>query len=214
MQRIYALRRPCYIVNAPDLINQVLIEMRMSFPKSYVMVDTLMPVVGETTSGTKPDEQREMIAPTPSHLSVRSAYKHVEEACNEFLSYLDGVAESGRSICLRDEMDQLTADIIFRSIFSHPMDNLRGRRVFELARQYQSVTSAWVRKTVLRGRSDKPKWPMPKEAQLLRDEIRRLLSELVDEYTTDQFGKHDDLCQRLLDTRHPQSGLLEQGAIG
>ncbi|GHB42581.1 cytochrome P450 [Pseudovibrio japonicus] len=210
IQRIPAIRRPCYLVNSPDLANQVLIEMRMSFPKSYVMVDTLMPVVGEstmTTSGSTWDEQREMIAPASSHVSVRAAYAHVEAACNEFLSYLDGVAESGKSICLRDEMDQLTADIIFRSIFSHPMDNLRGRRVFELARQYQTVTSSWVRKTVLRGTSDKPKWPMPKEAQLLRDEIRRLLSELVDEYTADRFGQHDDLCQRLLDARHPQSGL-------
>ncbi|WNZ53733.1 cytochrome P450 (plasmid) [Microbulbifer sp. MKSA007] len=210
MERVYFTRRPCFLVNAPDLVNEVLVEKRLSFPKSDVMVDTLKPVIGESTiiaSGPKWEEQREMIAPVFSHVGVRSAFKHIQDACNEFLAYLDKAAEFGKSISLRDEMSRLTADIIFRTIFSHPIDSVRARKVFTQAMQYQAITTTWARKMILRGTGEGPNRPMPKEAEILRDEIRLLLTDLVDEHTADRFGQHDDMCQRLLDARHPQTGL-------
>ena len=210
MERIYFTRRPCFLVNAPDLVNEVLVEKRLSFPKSDVMVDSLKPVIGESTilvSGSRWEEQREMIAPVFSHVSIRSAYQHIQEACTQFLSYLDQMAERGKSISLRDEMSRLTADIIFRTIFSHPVDTDQARQVFSLVTRYQSITTTWARKMILRGMPDSPKTPMPKEAETLRGELRRVLRNLVDEHTQNRSGQHDDMCQRLLDARHPQTGL-------
>ncbi|KZL22581.1 cytochrome P450 [Pseudovibrio sp. Ad37] len=209
MERIYFTRRPCFLVNAPDLVNEVLVEKRLSFPKSDVMVDTLKPVIGESTilvSGPKWEEQREMIAPVFSHVSIRGACKHVQSACTQFLSFLDQMSQLGKTISLRDEMNRLTADIIFRTIFSHPVDNDRARMVFSLSSRYQSITTTWARKMILRGTPDAPKTPMPKEAGLLRNELRLLLRELVEEHTANRFGQHNDMCQRLLDVRHPQTG--------
>ncbi|SDQ16547.1 cytochrome P450 [Pseudovibrio sp. Tun.PSC04-5.I4] len=210
MERICFTRRPCYLVNCPKLVNEVLVEKRLFFPKSDVMVDTLRPVIGDSTiiaSGPKWEEQREMIAPVFSHIGVRSSYKHIQDACTEFLAHLDQVAKFDKVFSLQEEMSRLTADILFRTIFTHPIDSIRARKVFSLAMHYQSITTTWARKMILRGAPGETKRAMPKQAIALRDQIRLSLRELVDEHTADRHGQHDDMCQRLMDARHPQTGM-------
>ena len=124
-------RRSILIVNAPELVRQVLYDPNDIFPKNDLMVDALEPLVGNSifvSSGPEWRRQRAMIDPAFSMMRVNRAFAPMVAAVDDCEAKLDG--EQG-SFSLDLLMSHLTADVICRTVFSTSLATRTAHDVFE-----------------------------------------------------------------------------------
>jgi cytochrome P450 len=130
-----------YMVNEPGLVRRVMVEQAEDFPKSELLGQALEPLLGEsifTTSGEQWRRQRAMMDPAFAQARLQVAFPVMAAATEAMLARLAQLAE-GTEHDIEVEMTHVTADIIFRTIFSVPMEGADARRVFDAFARYQAL---------------------------------------------------------------------------
>ena len=130
-----------YMVNEPALVRQVLDQEAHVFPKSQLLGDALKPLLGEsifTTNGQQWARQRQMMNPAFAQARVNVAFGAMRAATQEMLQRLQALPD-GAEHDVELEMTHVTADIIFRTIFSLPMEGPDAKRVFTAFAQFQAL---------------------------------------------------------------------------
>jgi cytochrome P450 len=130
-----------YMVNDPDVVKQVLQDESTNFPKSVLLGDALRPLLGDsvfTTNGPVWQRQREMMGPAFAHARLQLAFPVMKEACDAMLERLDRLPDGGEHD-IEVEMTFVTADIIFRTIFSKPLQGSDAQSVFEAFARFQAL---------------------------------------------------------------------------
>lgn len=143
-------KRPIFIVNHPHLVRRVLVENVANYPKSDLMVGALSPLVGDgmfISGGETWARQRAMIDPAFAHMRIKTAFAQMAEAVGAFESRLDAAAAEPR--VLDEEMTRLTADIVFRTIFSEPIEGEHANIVFHAFAEFQNNVPQIERDAVL-----------------------------------------------------------------
>jgi len=126
-----------YLVNQPDLVDTVLKDRPMAFPKSNRVSEGLRPLLGNSvflTNGETWQRQRRIIDPAFEGGRLRATFPAMLAAGQAAVARMSdrlGVVE------VEEEMSHAAADVIFRTLFSIPIDHHIAARVFSQFRDYQ-----------------------------------------------------------------------------
>ncbi|MGR3812754.1 MAG: cytochrome P450 [Cognatishimia activa] len=197
-----------YLLNQPDLVKTVLKERPDDFPKSGRVAEGLRPLLGDSvflTNGETWKRQRRIIDPAFEGGRLREIYPAMYEAAEASVARLK--ARVGEPIEIEEETSHAAADIIFRTLFSIPIENEIATQVFTQFRDYQRSQpilniAAFV---------PLPRW-MPRffgrSTKSTAREIRRLITQLTEERSAEieRGTAPEDLATKIMTTKDPEIG--------
>ncbi|MEL6196976.1 MAG: cytochrome P450 [Pseudomonadota bacterium] len=200
-------RRSIFLLNDPETVRRAMNEDRPLYPKNDLMVGALVPVVGDglfISEGQSWERHRRMIDPAFAHMRINRAFGHMAAAVSDAEPRLDAAAAEGRVLSLEEEMSGLTADIVFRTIFSQRLDGGTAARVFEAFARYQNaVANVSLRHLLL-----SPAWTevrQPAAALAAAAEIRTLVGGMIERRRA-MTEMPDDIATDIVRARDPESG--------
>ncbi|APE43287.1 cytochrome [Sulfitobacter alexandrii] len=197
-----------YLMNQPELVRTVLKDRPDDFPKSDRIGEGLRPLLGNSvflTNGETWKRQRRIIDPAFEGGRLRETFPamwHAAEAATMRLA-----PQAGRVVEIEAETSHAAADVIFRTLFSIPIEHHLAREVFEEFRAYQRSQPL----LNLAAFVPLPRW-MPRffrrRTRASAARIRRLIATLTRERMTEiEAGTApDDLATKIMTNVDPVSG--------
>ncbi|MEJ6398831.1 cytochrome P450 [Yoonia sp. 208BN28-4] len=198
-----------YLVNDPDLLDLVLKKRPDDFPKSDRIGAGLRPLLGDSvflTNGDTWKRQRRIIDPAFEGGRLRDTFPAIwaagEAAVDRLAPLADGTPQE-----IEGETSHAAADVIFRTLFSIPIEHQIATQVFDQFRDYQRTQPILNLAAFVKG----PRW-MPRffkrETKDTAQAIRALITTLVaDRQAAIAAGSvPDDLATKILTTADPQTG--------
>ena len=194
-----------YLVNDPALVNRVLVERPEDFPKSNRISEGLKPLLGKSVFLTNGDDwrrQRRIIDPAFAGGRLRDTFPAMLAAGKAAVARLpEGTVE------VEAEMSHAAADVIFRTLFSIPIEHELANAVFKEFRTYQRTQPLLNLAAFL----PLPRW-MPRfhrratkrSAAAIRGLITRLTEDRADLIASGKAP--DDLASKIMTTADPQTG--------
>ena len=128
-----------FLVNQPSLVREVLCERPDDFPKSARLREGLAPLLGNSvfvTNGETWKRQRRIIDPAFEGGRLRATFPAMWSATGAAVDRLSARAD-GRPVEIEAEASHAAADVIFRTLFSIPIEHAVAARVFAAFRAYQ-----------------------------------------------------------------------------
>lgn len=194
-----------YLVNQPELVRLVLKERPGDFPKSDRIGEGLRPLLGNSvflSNGEPWKHQRRIIDPAFEGGRLRDTFPAMRDAARAAVARLQpGETE------IEAVTSHAAADVIFRTLFSIPIDHEIAAQVFERFRAYQRSQPI----LNLAAFVPLPVW-MPRlhrraTRQSARD-IRALIAALVAarEVEIREGQAPDDLATKIMTTPDPDTG--------
>jgi cytochrome P450 len=200
-----------YMVNEPALVKRILGEEAADFPKSTLLGEALGPLLGEsifTTNGEQWKRQRRMMDPAFAQARLNVAFPRMLDAARSLAARLRK-APDGSERDIESEMTHVTADIIFRTIFSTPMEGADAQRMFAAFARYQKLAPRLMLPTLFGVRWLVWPWDLLRSRSAAR-EIRGLLEKLVrprwEAYTSGSAAAGSDILAAFLEARDPANG--------
>lgn len=194
-----------YLCNDPALVRRVLNERPGDFPKSDRIGEGLRPLLGNSvflTNGAVWKRQRRIIDPAFEGGRLRDTFPAI---------WASGQAAVARmplgEVEVEAEMSHAAADVIFRTLFSIPIEHAVASEVFTEFRRYQRTQPI----LNLAAFVPLPRW-MPRlhrpETRRAAAAIRRLLTRLTEERAADLAAGRapDDLASKIMVTADPETG--------
>ena len=200
-----------YMVNEPALVQRVMVDEAANFPKSALLGDALRPLLGDsvfTTNGAVWARQRAMMEPAFSQARVGVALAVMRHASQAMLTRLHALPEVSE-LEVEAEMTHVTADIIFRAIFSLPLEVPQARRLFAAFSRFQALAPRLMLPSLFGLRWLVAPWDSWRSREAAH-EIRGLLSGLVrprwDACAAGPGDDSPDILGAFLQARDAQSG--------
>jgi cytochrome P450 len=197
-----------YMINQPSLIKTVLKERPDDFPKSQRVSEGLKPLLGESvflTNGEVWKRQRRIIDPAFEGGRLRDTFPAMWAASEAAVARLDG--RVGQVVEIEEETSHAAADVIFRTLFSIPIEHEVAGKVFDEFRTYQRSAPI----VNLGAFLPLPRW-FPrffrKDTKRTAASIRGLITQLTEErMQAIQAGEApDDLATKIMTTVDPETG--------
>ncbi|MCG6903560.1 MAG: cytochrome P450 [Rhodobacter sp.] len=196
-----------YLVNQPDLIRTVLNQRPMDFPKSDRVGEGLRPLLGRSvflTNGAEWQRQRRIIDPAFEGGRLRDTFAAMHAAGTAAVARMrtrPGVIE------IEEEMSHAAADVIFRTLFSIPIEHEVAAKVFAQFRDYQRTQPILNLAAFL----PVPRWVPRFHRRRTRQTahaIRALIQQLTQEriWQIEAGNAPDDLATKIMSTPDPESG--------
>lgn len=194
-----------YLCNDPALIRRVLEERPEDFPKSNRIREGLAPLLGRSvfvTNGEEWRHQRRLIDPAFEGGRLRASFGAMRAAGAAAVERLSpGMVE------VEAAMSHAAADVIFRTLFSIPIEDRLASAVFAAFRDYQRSQPLLNIAAFL----PLPRWfPRLHRRKTLRaaQEIRTLITTLVETRAGDISAgtAPDDLASRIMTAIDPETG--------
>ena len=194
-----------YLINQPELVKRVLNERPKDFPKSDRIGEGLRPLLGNSvflTNGAEWKRQRRIIDPAFEGGRLRDTFPAMLAAGEAAVARMsEGVQE------VEQETSFAAADVIFRTLFSIPIENRIAQAVFTEFRDYQRTQPILNLAAFLKG----PKW-MPRlhrsRTKQTAASIRKLITELTEARMAqiNAGSAPDDLATKIMTTADPETG--------
>ena len=127
-----------FLVNQPDLVATVLKERPDDFPKSGRVSEGLRPLLGNSvflTNGEVWKRQRRIIDPAFEGGRLKDTFPAMWQAAEACVSRLSEKTET--TVEIESETSHAAADVIFRTLFSIPIEHEIAAEVFKRFRDYQ-----------------------------------------------------------------------------
>ncbi len=201
-----------YLINQPDLVEEVLKKRPDDFPKSGRISEGLRPLLGNSvflTNGETWKRQRRIIDPSFEGGRLRETWPAMVDAAEACVARLNARAEvgQGQPLEIEEETSHAAADVIFRTLFSIPIEHEIAREVFTRFRDYQRSQPILNIAAFI----PLPRW-MPrlfrKDTRQAAADIRGLITQLTTERTEaiKAGTAPDDLATKIMTTTDPQTG--------
>ncbi|KEJ87986.1 cytochrome P450 [Sulfitobacter donghicola DSW-25 = KCTC 12864 = JCM 14565] len=197
-----------YLLNQPDLVQRVLKERPDDFPKSTRVNEGLRPLLGNSvfvTNGETWKRQRRIIDPAFEGGRLRETFSAMWDASEAAAARLDG--KVGEVVEVEAEASHAAADVIFRTLFSLPIEHHLARGVFEEFRTYQRSQPILNLAALL----PMPRW-MPRlfsrDTKQSAAKIRGLIGQLTQTRQEEILAgtAPDDLATKIMTTADPETG--------
>ncbi|MBK1635093.1 cytochrome P450 [Rhodovulum adriaticum] len=193
-----------YLVNQPDLVHTVLKDRPMEFPKSDRVGAGLRPLLGNSvflTNGETWARQRRIIDPAFEGGRLRDTFPAMVAAGNAAVGRLnEGIRE------IEAETSHAAADVIFRTLFSLPIEDETAAAVFHQFRDYQRSQPLLNLAAFVQGPAWMPRLHKARTRKTARA-IRGLILQLT-EARKEQIAAGtapDDLATKIMTTADPQT---------
>lgn len=203
-----------FVCNDPALVATILRKHPQDFPKSDRLREGLAPLLGRSvfvTNGAEWQHQRRIIDPAFEGGRLREIYPAMLSASQAAVARLSARA-NGDIIDIEPETSHAAADIIFRTLFSLPIEHDTAAQVFTAFRAHQDAQPIVNLAALL----PLPRWAPRLHSRRTREtatQIRKLIETMVDHRLT-QIAKGrapDDLATKIMTTPDPQTGKCFDG---
>ena len=191
-----------FLINEPELVRRVLVEKAEDFPKSDRVTKGLRPLLGRSvfvTNGAEWEHQRRIIDPAFEGGRLSKSFNAMLEA---------GDAAAGRVepgvLDVEAWASHATADVIFRTLFSIPIEDEIARETYQAFRTFQREQPVGTIGALI-------PWLPTRTPRAAREAARRL-RDLVDELVSrkkaeiQEVGAADDLASKIMTTPDPLTG--------
>ncbi|WP_246053468.1 cytochrome P450 [Paracoccus hibiscisoli] len=194
-----------FFCNDPALLRLILQDRPQDFPKSNRMREGLAPLLGNgvfISNGADWAQQRRIIDPAFEGGRVRASYPAILDAARAAgLRLQAGVQD------IEPQAAHAAADVIFRTLFSLPIEHRIATDVFEAFRDHQAAQPLVNLAALL----PLPAWmprPHSRRTRQTAGRIRGLIRDLVaDRQTAIAAGSApDDLATKIMTTPDPRTG--------
>ena len=196
-----------YLCNDPALINRVLSERPDDFPKSNRIREGLAPLLGNSvfvTNGETWKRQRRVIDPAFEGGRLRDTFPAMLAAGQAAVARMgEGTVE------VEEAMSHAAADVIFRTLFSIPIEHEIAAQVFAEFRTYQRTQPILNLAAFL----PLPRW-FPRLHRGATKHSARVIRGLIARLTEARAGEieagtaPDDLATKIMTTADPLTGEL------
>ena len=206
---VWTPSRRVYFLNQPDLVHRVLVKESDKFPKSVSMGSMLEFLMGEgvfVSNGELWRKQRRMLDPAFSQARIQDVFPLMRESTLAMADRLGG--RDGAIVPIDEETTHVTADIIFRTIFSESLGKDDSRRIFKAFGRFQELAYAqgvWNMAGV-------PNWLSPgryfaaRHARVIRGLLERGVDRRIEELASGATAARKDILASLLEARDPVDG--------
>lgn len=200
-----------YLVNEPALVDEVLKARPMDFPKSGRVGEGLRPLLGNSvflTNGETWKRQRRIMDPAFEGGRLRDTFPAMWAAGEAAVARMgESVHDPAAPVEIEEEMSHAAADVIFRTLFSLPIEAEIAGRVFHEFRAYQRTqpilnAAAFV---------PLPRW-LPRGHRAKTRETARNIRALITQMTANRMAEidagnaPDDLATKIMTTADPETG--------
>ncbi|WP_029372136.1 MULTISPECIES: cytochrome P450 [Paracoccus] len=199
-----------FTCNDPALIDLILRKRPMDFPKSPRMAAGLQPLLGNSTfisNGETWLHQRRIIDPAFEGGRLRETFPAMWDATQAGVARLAPLAD-GADIDIEPQTSHIAADVIFRTLFSIPIEDQIAAQVFQAFREHQDAQPM----VNLGGLIALPRWArfhsrqVRETARRIRGLIRQLVSARAEQI--DAGTAPDDLATKIMTTPDSQTGRI------
>lgn len=198
-----------FLCNDPELVDLVLTGRPEDFPKSTRLFEGMVPLLGHSifiTSGEEWQRQRRIIDPAFESGRVREVFPAMWDAAIALRGRLGAVAD-GTPVNIEQHMSHVTLDVIFRALFSLPIDSAEASTIFDAFRRFQKSRPMVNTGSLL----PLPRWVPRWRARDTRESaavIRGLIRAIVDRRAAELAAgtAPDDLATRIMTTPDPEGG--------
>ena len=198
-----------YLINDPALIRRVLNENPDDFPKSGRIGAGLRPLLGNAvflTNGAVWKQQRRIIDPAFEGGRLRDTFPAMLAAGQAAVDRMARQA-TGDPVEIEQQTSHAAADVIFRTLFSIPIEHAIAGQVFDQFKAYQRSQPILNLAAFIPG----PRW-MPRffkaetkrTARAIRALIRQLVAGRLAEINAGTAP--DDLATKIMSTADPLTG--------
>lgn len=198
-----------YLINDPALVETVLKARPDDFPKSDRIGAGLRPLLGNSvflTNGDHWKKQRRIIDPAFEGGRLRDTYPAMWAAGQAAVARMAPMAD-GTPQEIEAETSHAAADVIFRTLFSIPIEHAVATQVFDQFRSYQRTQPILNLAAFVKG----PRW-MPRFFRSETKQTAKAIRELITGLTQDRLGAiaagtaPDDLASKIMTTKDPETG--------
>ena len=200
-----------YMVNDPKLVRQVLDDNAGNFPKSPLLHQVLLPLLGEsifTTNGCQWQKQRAMMNPAFAQARLDVAFPAMLNATRDMLGRLEKNPVA-HALDLEEEMTHVTADIIFRTIFSIPIEENNARKMFSAFSEFQALAPRLILPSIFGMKWlvwPWDRWRSKQSAKKIRTLIGQMISDRLSRLTDAGSNCPQDILQSFIDAKDVESG--------
>lgn len=200
-----------FLCNDPDLVHLILSGRAEDFPKSLRLFEGLAPLLGHSiflTNGEEWRRQRRIVDPAFESGRVREIYPAMWDAAVATVDRFAPVAD-GKPFDVEPYTGHLALDVIFRALFSIPVEDETATDIFTAFREHQRSRPLVNAGSLL----PLPRW-MPRlhgrKTRATAARIRSAIRSLVDRRAAEIAAgtAPDDLATRLMTMPDPQTGTL------
>ena len=200
-----------YLCNDPDLVDLVLKRRPHDFPKSERIRVGLKPLLGEgifISNGALWERQRRIIDPAFEGGRLRKVFPAMWDSANAAVARLTPLADY-RPVEIEAQTSHVAMDVIFRTLFSVPIEHEIASAAFGAFRNHQQAQPVANISAAL----PLPRW-MPRRhsrtarqtAQTIRELVARLVAMRADQIKAGTAP--DDLATKIMTTPDPETGAL------
>jgi cytochrome P450 len=196
--------RDICLINEPVGIRQVLVTEEQNFPKSDVMIAALSPLLRDgilISNGSLWQRQHAMLEPAFQHMRVRRQFPVMASTIADFVRRLEALGP-GAEINLDAEISLCALDVIFRTIFSQPIEAHEALEIFEAFSAYQDGAPQFEAITSLLATAP-PKAVLPDSAlSAISDRIR----DVIERRIASAAPGAENFLQAIMASRDPATG--------
>ncbi|WP_372885797.1 cytochrome P450 [Shimia sp.] len=200
-----------YLCNDPQLVDLVLKQRASDFPKSERIRVGLKPLLGESifiSNGETWAHQRRIIDPAFEGGRLRTVFPAMWDSGVAAVERLDALA-TGAPVEIEAQTSHVAMDVIFRTLFSVPIDHEIANAAFETFREHQATQPVANIAAMLPW----PRW-LPRFHSRKTKETARTIRDLIGQLThmrAEEIAKGtapDDLATKIMTTPDPETGKL------
>lgn len=198
-----------YLCNDPDLVDLVLRQRPKDFPKSERIRVGLKPLLGESvffSNGETWARQRRIIDPAFEGGRLREILPAMWDSGVAAVERLNPVAD-GRPVEIETQASHVAMDVIFRTLFSVPIEHEIANAAFLTFREHQTAQPVANLAALLPVPHCMPRVHTRKTretARTIRDLIGQLTKERAGEIAAGTAAK--DLATKIMTTPDPETG--------
>lgn len=197
-----------FMINQPELVKTVLKDRPDDFPKSARVTEGLRPLLGNSvfvTNGEVWKRQRRIIDPAFEGGRLRDTYPAMLAAAEAAVARLE--RRIGDVVEIEEETSHAAADVIFRTLFSIPIEHEVASQVFDQFRIYQRSQPI----VNIAAFIPIPKW-FPRGFKRETKRSAKMINALIRQLTEERMAAieagsaPDDLATKIMTTADPMTG--------
>lgn len=198
-----------FVVNDPKEVRKIMIDNVKEFPKSDMLHELLKPLLGVsifTTNGEVWKKQRELLRPSFEMTRISKVFDLMSSAAADMMDRFRKYP-NGSIVEVDEHMTFVTADVIFRTIMSSKLDEIKGKEILHAFVTFQEETA----RTAIRKFFCVPQWlsnilgenKRMKAGAVIRKSLSDIIKPRYENYESDTYC---DILSSLLHTVDASSG--------
>jgi cytochrome P450 len=198
-----------FVVNDPKEVRKIMVDNVKEFPKSDMLHELLKPLLGVsifTTNGEVWKKQRELLRPSFEMTRISKVFDLMSNAAADMMERFRKYP-NGSIVEVDEHMTFVTADVIFRTIMSSKLDEIKGKEILHAFVTFQEETA----RTAIRKFFCLPDWlsnilgenKRMKAGAVIRKSLSDIIKPRYDSYQNDNYS---DILASLLHTVDASSG--------